>query len=80
MRSPGRLIGLIATLVVPALLQAQTYPSGADPRNNLKPGRLDAGTAASNTRNIPSELVLRLVTIKPLQSVFDMIRLGGPAR
>jgi len=47
MRSSNRLIGLFATLVVPALLSAQTYPTAADPRSNLKPGRFDAGTAAS---------------------------------
>ena len=43
MRSSCKLIGLIATLVAPALLSAQTYPSTADPRSNLKPGRFDAG-------------------------------------
>ena len=42
---------LVASLiVVPSILAAQTYPSGNDPRNGLKPGRLDAGVAASNMR------------------------------
>ena len=41
MRSSSRLIGLIATAVAPMLLSAQTYPSAADPRSKLKPGRLD---------------------------------------
>ena len=50
MRSACKLVVLIATLVAPALLSAQSYPSAADPRSNLKPGRLDAGTAASNMR------------------------------
>ena len=35
-----------APLVIPSLLAAQTYPSNDDPRSRLKPGRLDAGTAA----------------------------------
>ena len=34
----------------PALVSAQTYPSAADPRSNLKPGRFDAGEAASGMR------------------------------
>ena len=65
MRSPTRLIGLIATLVAPALLSAQTYPSAADPRTNLKPGRFDAGTAASN---------MRLVSFSPKPAQFDSAR------
>src|SRR5438309_459846 len=50
MRSVFKLIGLIATLVAPALVSAQSYPSAADPRTNLKPGRFDAGTAAAGMR------------------------------
>ena len=50
MRSSSRLIGLIATAVVPMLLSAQTYPSATDPRSKLKPGRLDAGVAAKGMR------------------------------
>jgi hypothetical protein len=65
MRSSSNLIGLIATLVAPALLSAQTYPSAADPRSNLKPGRLDAGVAASN---------MRLVSFSPKPAQFDSAR------
>src|SRR4051812_8028411 len=65
MRSSSKLIGLIATLLVPALVSAQSYPSAADPRNNLKPGRFDAGTAASN---------MRLVSFTPKPAQFDSSR------
>jgi len=65
MRSSCKLIGLIATLVAPALLSAQTYPTAADPRSNLKPGRLDAGVAASN---------MRLVSFSPKPAQFDTVR------
>src|SRR5579883_1062977 len=57
MRSPCRVLGLIVTVVAPALapalvppVSAQTYPSATDPRSNLKPGRFDAGIATSNMR------------------------------
>ena len=40
-----RAFALVAPLVVPSLLAAQTYPSKDDPRSNLKPGRLDARIA-----------------------------------
>ena len=65
MRSSRRLIGLIATLIAPVLLSAQSYPSTADPRSNLKPGRFDAGTAASN---------MRLVSFSPKPAQFDSVR------
>src|SRR5438105_5349086 len=65
MRSASRLIGLIATLAAPALLSAQSYPSAADPRSNLKPGRFDAGVAASN---------MRLVSFSPKPAQFDSTR------
>src|SRR5215468_453474 len=65
MRSPYKLIGLVAALVGPALLPAQTYPTAEDPRSNLKPGRLDAGTAASN---------MRLVSFSPKPAQFDTAR------
>jgi hypothetical protein len=65
MRSACKLIGLIATLVAPALLSAQSYPSAADPRSNLKPGRFDAGVAASN---------MRLVSFSPKPAQFDTVR------
>jgi len=46
-----RVFALVAALtVVPSFLAAQTYPSANDPRNDLKPGRFDAGVAASNMR------------------------------
>src|SRR6266550_2790139 len=65
MRSSRKLIGLMATVVAPALLAAQTYPTAADPRSNLKPGRLDAGVAASN---------MRLVSFSPKPAQFDSAR------
>ena len=65
MRSASKLIGLIATLVAPMLVSAQSYPSAADPRSNLKPGRFDAGVAASN---------MRLVSFSPKPAQFDSTR------
>src|SRR6185369_8593960 len=60
-----RAFAFVAPLVVPSLLAAQTYPSKTDPRSNLKPGRLDAGTAASG---------MRLVSFSPKPAVFDTAR------
>ena len=65
MRSSTRLICLLAILVGPALSSAQTYPTAADPRTNLKPGRFDAGVAASN---------MRLVSFSPKPAQFDSAR------
>jgi hypothetical protein len=65
MRSSCKLIGLVAIVVAPALLPAQTYPSATDPRSNLKPGRFDAGIAASN---------MRLVSFSPKPAQFDSSR------
>ncbi|MEO5817755.1 MAG: hypothetical protein ABIT20_20975 [Gemmatimonadaceae bacterium] len=65
MRSSCKLIVLIATLAAPALLPAQSYPSAADPRSNLKTGRFDAGVAASN---------MRLVSFSPKPAQFDTVR------
>jgi hypothetical protein len=65
MRSSCKLITLIASLVAPALASAQTYPTAADPRSTLKPGRLDAGIAASN---------MRLVSFTPKPAQFDTAR------
>jgi hypothetical protein len=65
MRSSCQLIGFIATLVAPALVSAQSYPSATDPRSNLKPGRFDAGEAASN---------MRLVSFSPKPAQFDTTR------
>jgi hypothetical protein len=52
-------------IIVPSILAAQTYPTGNDPRNGLKPGRLDAGVAAEN---------MRLVSFSPKPAVFDTAR------
>ena len=65
MRVMRGLILLFATAVVPTLASAQTYPSKSDPRNNLKPGRLDAGVAASN---------MKLLSFTPKPAPFDTVR------
>ncbi|MEY4856952.1 MAG: hypothetical protein RL409_1366 [Gemmatimonadota bacterium] len=65
MRIMRGLILLFATAVVPTLASAQTYPSKSDPRNNLKPGRLDAGVAASN---------MKLLSFTPKPAQFDTAR------
>ncbi len=52
MGTARRTFALAATMLfasAPALL-AQTYPTGNDPRNGLKPGRYDAGEAASGLK------------------------------
>jgi len=43
---------LLATIVVPTMASSQTYPTSADPRSNLKPGRFDAGIAISNMKQV----------------------------
>jgi hypothetical protein len=60
-----RAFALVAPLVVPSLLAAQTYPSTKDPRSGLKSGRLDAGEAAKN---------MRLVSFSPKPAQFDTAR------
>ena len=65
MRNARRLVVLVASAVVPVLASAQTYPPANDPRNNLKTGRLDAGTAAKN---------MRLVSFSPKPAEFDTAR------
>jgi hypothetical protein len=65
MRSRIRLIGLVATLLAPALMSAQTYPKAADPRSKLKPGRFDAGVAAKN---------MRLMSFSKKPAQFDTVR------
>src|SRR6476646_8750677 len=60
-----RAFAFVAPLVVPSLLAAQTYPSKTDPRSGLKPGRLDAGTAASG---------MRLVSFSEKPAAFDTAR------
>jgi hypothetical protein len=52
---------MFALASAPALF-AQTYPTGKDPRNGLKAGKLDAGTAASG---------MRLVSFTPKPAEFD---------
>jgi hypothetical protein len=52
MRTMRGLTLLLATIVVPTMASAQTYPTTADPRSNLKPGRYDAGTAISNMKQV----------------------------
>ena len=66
MQISRRIFSLIAPMIiVPSILAAQTYPSGNDPRNGLKPGRLDAGVAAEN---------MRLVSFSPKPAAFDTAR------
>lgn len=65
MRIMRGLVLLAATLAVPSLLSAQTYPSNKDPRTGLKPGRYDAGIAEKN---------MRLVSTVPKPAPFDTAR------
>src|SRR5437868_4377452 len=60
-----RVFALVAQVILPSLLAAQTYPSTKDPRSGLKPGRLDAETAAKN---------MRLVSFTPKPAAFDTAR------
>ncbi len=60
-----RLAPFALSLAAAATLAAQTYPTGSDPRNGLKAGMLDAGTAASN---------MRLVSFTPKPAEFDTAR------
>src|SRR5262249_42654244 len=51
----ARRIGVLAatlTLSAAPFLHAQTYPTGNDPRNGLKAGKLDAGVALSGMKQI----------------------------
>ena len=64
MGTARRTLSLAAALVLswaPALV-AQTYPTAPDPRNGLKPGKLDAGTAQSG---------MKLVSFSPKPAAFD---------
>lgn len=54
----------LATVVVPTLLSAQSFPSKTDPRSTLKPGRFDAGEAAQN---------MRLVSFSRKPAAFDSV-------
>ena len=68
-----RISGSIHTLVLPialvvgaaSSLGAQTYPTGNDPRNGLKPGMYDAGEAAQG---------MRLVSFSRKPAEFDSAR------
>src|ERR1051325_9080882 len=62
---PVRTIAALLTLAGAPALMAQTYPTGNDPRNGLKPGMLDAGTAQSG---------MRLVSFSPKPAEFDTVR------
>jgi hypothetical protein len=57
-----RALAIAATLILPTLASAQTYPSKDDPRSKLKAGRYDAGEAALN---------MRLVSSSKKAAVFD---------
>ncbi len=65
MRFARTLLILVAAAALPSLVTAQTYPAGNDPRDGLKPGRFDAGTAASH---------MRLVSFSPKPAEFDSAR------
>jgi hypothetical protein len=58
-------LSLTLTLASAAALHAQTYPTGNDPRNGLKTGLLDAGSAISN---------MRVVSFTPKAAAFDTAR------
>jgi hypothetical protein len=63
-RRSGVLALSLALCAAPALF-AQTYPTGSDPRNNLKYGFLDAETAASG---------MRLVSFSRKPAAFDTLQ------
>ncbi|HEU4994272.1 MAG TPA: hypothetical protein VFT29_05605 [Gemmatimonadaceae bacterium] len=67
-RAPRALVAALAAVLfafaTPAL-DAQTYPTGNDPRNGLKYGYLDAGIAASG---------MRLVSFTPKPTELDSLR------
>lgn len=54
----------VLALVATSVLSAQTYPTGKDPRNGLKPGKNDAETAASG---------MKLVSFTPKPVEFDTL-------
>ncbi|HKW49052.1 MAG TPA: hypothetical protein VJN70_16490, partial [Gemmatimonadaceae bacterium] len=67
---PSRSIHAVALLVasllgVASIANAQTYPTGNDPRNGLKPGMYDAGEAAQG---------MRLVSFSKKPAQFDTAR------
>jgi len=58
-------LAFAAAVVAAPTLRAQTYPTGNDPRNRLKYGMLDAGTAQKG---------MRLVSFTPKPAEFDSVR------
>jgi hypothetical protein len=56
---------LALTLLLAPAVAAQTYPSGDDPRNGLRPGLKDAGDAARG---------MQLVSAAPKPTPFDSVR------
>ena len=58
------LVATLALCLPLAALNAQTYPTGNDPRDGLKPGRYDAGTAQSG---------MQLVSFSPKPPAFDSV-------
>ncbi len=65
MRVVRALTLLLATVVAPTWLSAQSYPSKTDPRSTLKSGRFDAGEAALN---------MRLVSFSKKPAAFDTVQ------
>jgi hypothetical protein len=65
MATVRRICTLASLLAAAPALFAQTYPTANDPRNGLKVGMLDAGTAQSG---------LRLVSFSPKPAEFDSVR------
>jgi hypothetical protein len=61
-RTMHALTAMLALSLPFSALHAQTYPAGNDPRDGLKPGKLDAGTAQSG---------MRLVSFSPKPAEFD---------
>jgi len=51
-RRIGAIVATFAALATVPGLHAQTYPTGNDPRNGLKPGKLDAGVATSGMKQV----------------------------
>ena len=74
-----RAFALVAPLIVPTLLAAQTYPSKDDPRSKLKPGRLDAGTAANGhaPRLVHAESRRQFDTARGLTFINSDLAFGG---
>jgi hypothetical protein len=62
MKLSSRTFALVASLGVPVLLNAQTYPSTTDPRSTLRSGRFDAEVAERN---------MRLVSFTKKPAAFD---------